>query len=81
MIADPSFAQCAMCKAALISSPEGRAMSSSLNHAILLMLVAPYLVAGTFTLVYFRNRWPAALARLWRHLQARLSPHRVLAGR
>src|SRR5256885_15593952 len=76
--ASAADAQCAMCKAVLISSPEGRALSSSLNHGILLMLAAPYLVAGTFAAVFFRKRWQPALAGVGRRLQARLVGRRVV---
>ena len=54
--ATPAFAQCAMCKTLLTNSPEGRAMIGSFNSAILLMLVAPYLVAASLTFVFFRER-------------------------
>lgn len=49
-------AQCAMCKATLESSQEGRRVSGELNRAILVMLAAPYLVFGTCASVLFRRR-------------------------
>jgi hypothetical protein len=48
-------AQCVMCKAALTDSPEGRAISQTFNHAILLMLVAPYALVGMLMATVFRK--------------------------
>ncbi len=59
-------AQCAMCKTVLEGSPEGRSLAGGLNHAILLMLAAPYVVFGVFVAAVFRKRWPAWLQRLRR---------------
>ncbi|MBI3932345.1 MAG: hypothetical protein HY317_02940 [Acidobacteria bacterium] len=56
-------AQCAMCKAALTSSDEGREVAATLNRAILVMLVGPYLIVGTFVLLIFRRRIGAVAAR------------------
>lgn len=49
---DAALAQCAMCKATLEASDVG----ATFNRAILVMLAGPYLVAGVFSLVYFRAR-------------------------
>jgi hypothetical protein len=68
-----SPAQCAMCKTVLQGSPEGRSLSLSLDRAILLMFVAPYLVFGTFVAFAFRSRWQPALARARGRVWARLS--------
>jgi hypothetical protein len=57
----PARAQCAMCKATLESSEEGRRVSGELNRAILVMLVAPYAVFGTCASVLFRRRIAAFL--------------------
>jgi hypothetical protein len=54
--APPSFAQCALCRAAVESSEEGRAMSGKLNRAILLLLTAPLGVAGSVAAAMLRNR-------------------------
>jgi hypothetical protein len=62
--AEPALAQCAMCKAVVESSVEGRAMSASLNRAILLMLFAPYVVAGSVAAVVLRGRLGAGARRL-----------------
>jgi hypothetical protein len=65
--AAPAGAQCAMCKATLESSEEGRRVSGELNRAILLMLAAPYVVFGTCAGVLFRRRIGAYLKpRLFR---------------
>jgi hypothetical protein len=63
--AAPAAAQCAMCKTALTSSPEGRALSGQMNAAILVMLFSPYLVAGTVAGVLFRRQITTRLARLF----------------
>lgn len=62
----PAAAQCAMCKTALTSSPEGRALSGQMNRAILMMLLAPYVVAGTVAGVLFRRQLTLRVARLLR---------------
>ncbi len=66
--AGPALAQCAMCQTALTGSPEGRAMMGQFNHAILLMLAAPYAVFASLVLVIFRRtlreRAAALLARI-----------------
>jgi hypothetical protein len=51
-----AWAQCAMCKTLLTNSPEGRAMSGRFNAAIVLMLVAPYVIASGVLLAVFRAR-------------------------
>jgi len=57
-------AQCAMCGTALTNSPEGRAMTPAFNHAILVMLAAPYaLMAGAATYLG-RHRLRALAGRL-----------------
>jgi uncharacterized membrane protein len=66
-----AWAQCAMCRAALVSSPEGRALAEPFNRAILLMLVAPYLVAGAVAALALRARVRAAVSRLARRLAPR----------
>jgi hypothetical protein len=45
---------CAMCRAALENSPEGRAIAASLSHGILLMLILPYCLFGTFGYFIYR---------------------------
>ena len=64
--AAPAYAQCAMCKTALTSSPEGHALSEHLNYAILMMVFAPYLVAGTVFGVLFRRQIAGFWSRTFR---------------
>jgi len=54
--AAPALAQCAMCKATLAGSAEGRALQAPLNRAILLLLAAPYAIFACLVLVAFRER-------------------------
>ncbi len=61
LCADPSSAQCAMCRRAL-QSPEGRQMVAAFRSGILLLLAAPFLVFGTVaTLAMRRFRTPSAV--------------------
>jgi hypothetical protein len=45
---------CAMCRAALENSPEGRTIAASLAHGILMMLALPYGLMAVFAFVIFR---------------------------
>ena len=45
---------CALCRAALESSPEGRTLAASLAHGILMMLVLPYGLMATFGFIIYR---------------------------
>jgi hypothetical protein len=72
--AAPASAQCAMCQTALLNSAEGRGISAEFNHAILVMLFAPYLVFAAVGGVLLRHRIAAALRRGRRDLRARLTP-------
>ena len=45
---------CAMCRAALENSPEGRSIAGSLARGILMMLVLPYGLLATFGLIIYR---------------------------
>lgn len=62
--AAPAFAQCAMCKTFLTSSPEGQRIARDFNLGILVMLVAPYAVFGSFALFAFRSQIRQRLARI-----------------
>jgi hypothetical protein len=64
-LAEPAWAQCSMCRTLLEGSAEGRQVARGLNHGILLMLAAPYLIFGSFGAVLFRRRILAALGRRW----------------
>ena len=51
----PAWAQgCALCRAALESSPEGRVLASSFAHGILMMMFLPYAIIGTAGFVLYR---------------------------
>jgi hypothetical protein len=45
---------CAMCRAALESSPEGRTIAAGLARGILMMLVLPYGLMTTFGFIIYR---------------------------
>jgi len=45
---------CALCRAALENSAEGRTIAASLKNGILLMLVLPYGLMGTFAFFIYR---------------------------
>ncbi len=45
---------CAMCRAALESSAEGRLVASSFAHGIILMLVLPYVLLALFAFALYR---------------------------
>lgn len=55
--ADPAFAQCAMCKAAIENSTDAAAASKGLNLAALVLLIPPVAIfAGLFGVFYrYRN--------------------------
>jgi hypothetical protein len=40
------WSQCAMCRTALESSPEGQAIAEGFRHGILFLLAAPYAIVG-----------------------------------
>ena len=50
----PAWAQCAMCRTALESSPEGKVLASSFAHGILMMLFLPYVIFGTISFAVYR---------------------------
>lgn len=75
VMAEPLAAQCSMCKTLLEGSAEGRQVARGLNHGILLMLAAPYLIFGSFAGVLFRRRILAALSRRW---ETRAVPHHAV---
>jgi hypothetical protein len=54
--AAPAFSQCALCRSAVESSEEGRAMAAKLNRAILLLLGAPLGVAASVAAAMLRSR-------------------------
>ncbi len=54
--AEAVFAQCAMCKTALLNSPEGQKMASGFNNAILFLLGAPFVIIGMMAFLVFKAR-------------------------
>jgi hypothetical protein len=69
----PAAAQCAMCKTALTNSEEGRGMTAEFNRAILVMLLAPYLLMGAGATYLLRGRIRTLAARV----AARFPVHRA----
>jgi hypothetical protein len=57
IILEPSaFAQgCSMCRTALESSPEGKALAGSFARGILMIIVLPYALVGTFGFLIYRG--------------------------
>jgi hypothetical protein len=51
-----AFAQCSMCRTALESSEEGRALSVKLNRGILVLLGAPFGTAAFIAAAMVRSR-------------------------
>lgn len=51
-----ALAQCSMCRTALESSEEGRAMSVKLNRGILVLLGAPFGTAAFIAVAMARSR-------------------------
>jgi hypothetical protein len=70
----PAAAQCAMCKTALTNSDEGRVMSRQFNEAILVMLVAPYVLMGVAASYLFRGRIRSLAARAAARVRASARP-------
>lgn len=57
IISNDTLAQCAMCKSNLEMAREGGGtnVGNSLNMGIIYLLALPYLVAGVFGFIYYRN--------------------------
>jgi hypothetical protein len=68
VVVSPASAQCAMCKTVVNGSAEGRTLATQLNHAILVMLAAPYVVFGSLAAVLFRAPLRARLLSLRRRV-------------
>ena len=75
----PAWAQCQMCKTALTNSAEGQRMVATFNNAILLMVVAPYLVVAAIVAVLTRERIVARGTVLARTVMARLRARSLAA--
>lgn len=71
MLLSPNLsAQCQMCRTALTQSPEGQRWSRGINAGIMLLLAAPFLIAGGISLVIYRPHLPRASARIRAWLRA-----------
>ncbi len=57
MANEPVLSQCAMCKSNLemARTNGGTAVGNTLNNGILYLLALPYLIAGVFGVIYYRN--------------------------
>ena len=51
-----AVAQCSMCRTALVSSAEGKALAQGFNRGILFLASVPFLIAGTLALLIFQSR-------------------------
>jgi hypothetical protein len=63
-------AQCAMCRTALTQSAEGQRWSRGINAGIMLLLAAPFLIAGVIFAVIFQSQ----LLQGMRRIRARVFP-------
>jgi hypothetical protein len=57
-------AQCAMCRTALTQSEEGQRWARGLNAGILLLLAAPFVIAGSAAFVMYRPHLRTAVSRV-----------------
>ncbi len=51
---DGLWAQCAMCRTALLNSPEGQKLAQGFNTGILFLLSAPFMVGGVIAFAIIR---------------------------
>ncbi len=54
LFSQSALAQCAMCRTALESSAEGRALAEGFRKGILLLMAMPYIIVGTISYGVFR---------------------------
>jgi heme/copper-type cytochrome/quinol oxidase subunit 2 len=66
-------AQCAMCRTALTSSPEGQEMIAGFDSAILFLLAVPLVIFGTVLLLLWRAARKRSKARYEEGLEAEAS--------
>ena len=57
-------AQCQMCRTALTQSPEGQRWSRGINAGIMLLLAAPFLIAGSGLLMIYHAQLLSSLRRI-----------------
>lgn len=63
IVSEVGYAQCAMCRTALASSPEGQRLASGFNDGILFLLGAPFMVVGAMVFLIFKDRWNMSSGR------------------
>lgn len=51
---DFAFAYCAVCRTALLNSPEGQKLASGFDNGILFLLGAPFVVIGVTAFLIFK---------------------------
>jgi hypothetical protein len=49
------FSQCAMCKGNILASENGVNLAKKINNAILFLVAAPYIIAGTIAYNIYRK--------------------------
>jgi hypothetical protein len=65
LLCSPNLAaQCAMCRTALTQSAEGQRWSRGINAGIMMLLAAPFLIAGSILLVMYHAHVLAAVRRI-----------------
>jgi hypothetical protein len=64
-------AQCAMCRTALTNSPEGQRWAHGINAGILLLLLAPFLIAGLIAFLICRQKITFVLSNALHHFRYR----------
>lgn len=69
-------AQCPMCQTGLTQSAEGQRWARGINAGILLLLAAPFVIAGSAALVIYRPQVKSAMSRI-RSLPLRSVPARI----
>jgi hypothetical protein len=66
-------AQCPMCRTGLTQSAEGQRWARGINDGILLLLAAPFMIAGSMALVLWRSQVAAVLSGARARLEKSLS--------
>ena len=78
VLSSVAAAQCAMCRTALTNSPEGQRWARGIDHGIVLLLAAPFLIAGRVLFSIYRPEITAALSAVNARCRAAiLRLHRV----
>jgi hypothetical protein len=61
LVADNTFAQCAMCKAVIESNPDD--VGKGINNAILYIMVMPYILLGIIAFVFYKKKTSSKLSK------------------